>query len=296
MCRWLGYFGNPIPVSELLYDAPHSLIDQSRDARLMSTVFNLDGFGLGWYRDSREHPGVYRTISPPRNDPNLRELASQIRSPLFVAHVRAATGTPVQQSNCHPFRHGRWLFVHNGFIDEFLTVRRELMFAIDPELFPAIVGTTDSEVLFYLALTFGLEEDPLGALERMAGFVEAVGHSHDIAEPLQMTIGLSDGERLYAARYASGPVVNTLFVSEDTRLPRDERPGGGVHLLPGRAAGTLLYEENKPLPHLSAEARAIVSEPVADLPGLWNEVPAGSALIVGPEADVRLAFTPQPPS
>ena len=114
------------------------------------------------------------------------------------------------------------------------------MLAIDPELFPSIVGTTDSEVLFYLALTFGLEEDPLGALERMAGFVEAVGHSHDIAEPLQMTIGLSDGERLYAARYASGPVVNTLFVSEDTRVPRDARPGGGVHLLPGQV-GTLLY-------------------------------------------------------
>ena len=296
MCRWLGYFGNPIPIAELLYDAPHSLIEQSRDARLQASLSNLDGFGLGWYRDDRERPGIYRSIAPAWSDPNLRELAHQIRSPLWVAHVRAATGTPVQQSNCHPFRHGRWVFVHNGFVDQFLTLRRELMFAIEPELFPGIIGTTDSEVLFYLALTFGLEDDPIGALERMAGFVEAVGHSHDIEEPLQMTIGLSDGERLYAARYASGPIVNTLFVSEDTRLPRDERPGGGVHLLPGRAAGTLLYEENKPLPHLSSEARAIVSEPIADLPGLWTEVPPASALIVGPDPDVRLPFTPQPPT
>src|SRR3954471_13741834 len=258
MCRWLGYFGNPIPVAELLYDAPHSLIDQSRDARLMASVYNLDGFGLGWYRDSREQPGVYRTIAPPRSDPNLHELAQQIRSPLWVAHVRAATGTPVQQSNCHPFRHGRWLFVHNGFVDQFPALRRELMFAINPELFPGIVGTTDSEVLFYLALTFGLEDDPLGALEQMAGFVESVGHAHDIAEPLQMTIGLSDGEQLYAARYASGPVVNTLYVSEDVRAARDARPGGGVRLVPGQV-GTLVYRENAPLPHLSAEARAIVS-------------------------------------
>jgi glutamine amidotransferase len=293
MCRWLGYFGNPIPVEELLYDAPHSLIEQSRDARLQASLSNLDGFGLGWYRDSREQPGVYRSITPAWSDPNLRELSAQIRSPLFLAHVRAATGTPVQQSNCHPFRHGRWLFVHNGFVDQFASLRRELMFAIDPALFPSIVGTTDSEVLFYLALTFGLTEEPLAALERMAGFVEAVGHRHDIAEPLQMTIGLSDGERLYAARYASGPIVNTLYVSDDARVPRDARPG--VHLLPGQV-GTLVYREDAPLAHLSAEARAIVSEPVADLPGLWTEVPPSSALIVGPDPDVRLPFNPAPPS
>jgi predicted glutamine amidotransferase len=292
MCRWLGYFGNAIPVEELLFDAPHSLIEQSRDARLQASLSNLDGFGLGWYRDSREQPGVYRSITPAWSDPNLRELSAQIRSPLFLAHVRAATGTPVQQSNCHPFRHGRWLFVHNGFVDQFAQLRRELMLAIDPDLFPSIVGTTDSEVLFYLALTFGLTEEPLPALERMAGFVEAVGHSHDIAEPLQMTIGLSDGERLYAARYASGPIVNTLYVSEDVRVGRDGRPGGGVHLLPGQV-GTLVYRENAPLPHLSAEARAIVSEPIGDLPGLWTEVPPSSALIVGPDPDVRLPFTPR---
>ncbi len=294
MCRWIGYFGNPIPIGELLFDAPHSLIEQSRDARLMASLSNLDGFGMGWYRDDYQRPGTYRSISPAFSDPNLRELGEQIRSPLWVAHVRAATGTPVQQSNCHPFRHGRWLFVHNGFVDQFAKLRRELMLAIEPELFPSIVGTTDSEVLFYLALTFGLEDDPLGALEQMAGFVESVGHSHDVAEPLQMTIGLSDGEKLYAARYASGPTVNTLFVSEDARVARDERPGGGVHLLPGQV-GALAYKENRPLPHLSAEARAIVSEPIADLPGLWTEVPTSSALIVGPDPDVRLPFTPRSP-
>jgi predicted glutamine amidotransferase len=209
---------------------------------------------------------------------------------LFLAHVRAATGTAVQQSNCHPFRHGRWLFAHNGFIAEFKRLRRELLLAIDPELFPDLVGSTDSEVLFFLALTFGLKEEPIPALERMAGFVEAVGHKHDIAEPLQMTIGLSDGERLYAARYASGPVVNSLFVSEDSRGTRV----GGVRLVPGQVGGEA-YRENEPLPHLSEEARAIVSEPVADLPGLWIEFPPSSALIVGPEPDVRLPFTPQAP-
>lgn len=288
LCRWLGYFGDPIRLEELLYDAPHSLIEQSRDAKLQASLSNLDGFGLGWYRDDRAHPGVYRNIVPAWSDQNLRELAAQIRSPLFLAHVRAATGTAVQQSNCHPFRWGRWVFVHNGFVDRFHDVRRELLLAVDPEFFDNIQGTTDSEVLFHLALTFGLLEDPIGALEQMAGFVEEVGHRHGIAEPIQMTIGLSDGERLYAARYASGPVVNSLFVSEDSQGEHE----GGVRLSPGQVAGEA-YAENAQFPHLSGAARAIVSEPVADLPGLWHEVPPASALIVGPDPDVRLPFTPR---
>jgi predicted glutamine amidotransferase len=294
MCRWLGYFGNPIALEDLLYDAPHSLIEQSRHAHLQASLQNGDGFGLGWYRDSRAKPGRYRSIAPAWSDANLRDLAEQIRSPLFLAHVRAATGTAVQQSNCHPFRHGNWIFVHNGFIAEFERLRRELVLAIDPELFPEVQGTTDSETIFFLALPFGLKEDPLGALEYAAGFVEEVGHRHGVAEPLQMTVGMSDGERLYAARYASGPIVNTLFISEDTREEARAVRRGGVRLAPGQIGG-LAYAENKPLPHLDIEARAIVSEPIADLPGLWQEVPPASALIVGPGPDERLAFTPRSP-
>src|SRR4030095_9946224 len=107
-----------------------------------------------------------------------------------------------------------------GFIGGYERVRRELLVAVDPELFGGIEGTTDSELLFHLALTFGLEEDPVGALERMAGFVEAEARAAGIDEPLQMTVGLTDGSTLYAARYASGPVVNSLFVSEDVASVR----------------------------------------------------------------------------
>ena len=276
MCRWLAYYGNGIRPEMLLYETKHSLVEQSRQGRLAGNLPNADGFGLGWYGD-RELPGLYRSVAPAWGDRNLRELSKQISSPLFLAHVRAATGTPIEQTNCHPFRHGRWLFVHNGFIDGYARVRRDLMLEVDPELFPGIEGTTDSELMFHLALTFGLKDDPLGALERMAGFVEATGHRHDVAEPLQMTVGLSDGERVYAARYASGPVVNSLFVTEDARAVRE------------------LYPEDERFKQLSDEARAIVSEPLGDLPGIWREVEPGSALIVQPGADEMLTFTPRPP-
>ena len=108
--------------------------------------------------------------------------------PLFLAHIRAAVGSPVQQTNCHPFRHGRWLFVHNGLLNGFHEMHRDLMLAIEPSLFGAIAGSTDSEVLFYLALTFGLEQDPIGAVERAVGFVEATAERHGIEHPVQMTL------------------------------------------------------------------------------------------------------------
>jgi len=268
MCRWVAYSGSPIRPRTLLYDSDYGLVEQSRRDRLAGGYPNADGFGLGWYDDDGEQPGLYRSTSPAWGDRNLRDLAQHLRSPLFLAHVRAATGTPVEQSNCHPFRHGRWLFQHNGFIDGHLEHRRELILAVDPSLFASIDGTTDSQLMFFLALTFGLEDDPLTALERMAGFIERSGRA------LQMTVAVSDGERLWAVRHASGPVVNSLFVSEDARSIR------------------ALYPDDERLSIFSEEARAIVSEPLGDLPGIWREVPPSTAIVAQPGEDLELPFRP----
>ena len=129
--------------------------------------------------------------------------------------------------------------------------------------------------MFHLALTFGLREEPLGALERMAGFVEETGRRHGIDQPLQMTVAVSDGERLYAARYASGPIVNSLFVTADASAVR------------------ALYPDDARIQQFSDEARAVVSEPLGDLPGLWHEIPAGTAIVVQPGDDRRVPFKPR---
>lgn len=277
MCRWLGYFGNPVRPDWLLYRTRHGLIDQSLAAREMDHPINGDGFGMGWY-GTADSPGLYRNVAPAWSDRNLRELCTQLETPLYVAHVRASTGAPVQETNCHPFRHGRWLFVHNGFIDGYPQLRRELMFAVEPDLFAGIQGTTDSELLFYLALTFGLDEDPLPALERMAGFVESCGRRRGFEYPLQMTIGVCNGERLYAVRYASGHRVNSLYASSATTdLKR-------------------LYPKVPEVQALSDEARAIVSEPLRALPGTWHEVPPSTALVIQAGADEELPFRPREPA
>ena len=164
MCRWLAYSGSPVLIEELLYKPKHSLIDQSLHSQLGAETTNGDGFGIGWYGVG-ETPGVFHSVEPAWNDRNLRDLAAHIESPLVFAHIRASSGSPIQQTNCHPFRHGRWLWMHNGLIREFHEVKRDLVLAVDPSLYPEIEGSTDSEVFFFLALTLGLEDDPPGAVE-----------------------------------------------------------------------------------------------------------------------------------
>jgi glutamine amidotransferase len=277
MCRWLAYYGSPVRLEELLYRPTHSLIDQSLHARLGVETTNGDGFGVGWY-DDRETPAVFHSIEPAWNDRNLRELAGHVQSGLVFAHIRASTGTAIQQTNCHPFRHGRWLWMHNGSIAQFPTVKRDLTLMVDPALFPSIQGSTDSELFFYLALTLGLEDDPPGAVARAVGAIETVGRSHGVEHSIQMTVATSDGDRIWGFRYSSEGKSRSLFFSTAIETLR------------------ALHPELELLQQVSIEARLVVSEPLGDLEGAWNEVPESSYGIVQPGQDELHPFRPEPPS
>ena len=139
MCRWMAYMGDPVRADELLIRPVHSIIDQSLHAKLGGFTTNGDGFGVGWYGDGPV-PAVYKSVHPAWNDENLREIAETLESGAFIAHVRAAIGSPVQQSNCHPFRHGGTLFVHNGFVRDFHRIKRDVVLRIDELLGFGVTG------------------------------------------------------------------------------------------------------------------------------------------------------------
>ena len=274
MCRWLAYSGTPILVADLLYKPKHSLIDQSLHARLGPHTTNGDGFGIGWYGDD-ELPAFYKGVDPIWNDRNLRELSTQLRSHLIFAHIRASTGTPVQQTNCHPFRHGKWLWMHNGQIAGFQQVKRDLIFAVDPDLYPFVEGSSDTETFFFLALTMGLTDDPPAGVERAVGFIEQVCRKHGIEDPMRMSVAVSDGELVWAFRYSSAGVPPSLYYSTDVDTLREQHP------------------EIPLFAKLSEETRLVVSEPLGDLAGAWNEVPSSHYGVIEPGKDELRIFVPR---
>ncbi len=268
MCRWLAYSGPGIFLEDLIIKPSRSLLVQSRFARenfvenmpgMPDGAFptNGDGFGVAWYGE-RERPGLYRDLRPAWSDKNLVNLAEQIQSGLFLAHLRAAYHGIVQRSNSHPFRHGCWTFQHNGEISGFQKIKRTLQFAVAEELFPCIEGTTDSETAFYLALTFDLDNNPKQAMEHMVGFVEAEMNKAGIREPFRLTCAFSDGKRLFAIRHSTDNKPKTLYYNR------------------GHAGLDDVINEAVETPR---EGTILLSEPIDDCPD-WIEVPPASFVTV----------------
>lgn len=265
MCRWIAYSGQPIFMDELVTRPVHSLVEQSLntqenfkpDGSLWST--NGDGFGVGWYNKKKD-PGVFKDAMPAWNDENLHEICSQTEAHIFMAHIRASTHGKVQRNNSHPFKYKNWLFQHNGDVDHFSVLKRDLQFGIAPELFPEIQGTTDSETCFYLALTHGLESNPKQAFEGMIKHLETAQKAAGLNIGLNLSCAASDGEMLYTIRYSSGDaVIKSQFYSTDMTCVKD------------------LSDVCTPLHDGGA---IVVSEPLDRLGGKWLEVPENSFVTI----------------
>jgi predicted glutamine amidotransferase len=242
MCRFLAYRGEPVFLSSLVSAPAHSLVHQSLHAAEAKTGTNGDGFGIGWYGE-REEPGLYREVRPAWSDENLRSLCDQVRSRLFFAHVRASTGTSSTRANCHPFAHGRFLFMHNGQIGGYAGLKRRIEAMIPDAFYTDRLGTTDSEAIFLAALAQGLAGDPLGAMARTLKAVRGLMADMGVGEPLRFTAALTDGEDLYAFRWAC-----------------DGRPP------------SLYFRETE-------SGLTVVSEPIDGQSEGWREVPKGCALV-----------------
>lgn len=220
MCRWAAYTGEPVFIEEIVSRPGHSLIHQSQGATESKTAINADGFGIAWYGE-RDEPGLFRDILPAWSDPNLRSLTAQVKSRLFLAHVRASTGTATSRNNCHPFAVGKWSFMHNGQIGGYDGFRRDAEMLIPDPLYPHRKGATDSEALFLIALGEGLEDDPKGALERATARLESLSRGKGAAPHVRMTAAFSNGKRLFAVRYATDDNAPTLYHRwSDTRRGR----------------------------------------------------------------------------
>lgn len=114
---------------------PH---DDPRAAYQMCSL-NADGFGVGWYVYDQQHverpdlPCVFTSLKPAWSDRNLAMIAEKTLSPLVFAHVRASSSGFPTEISCHPFCHGKFMFMHNGCIGEFHRLRRVLLSELSDE-------------------------------------------------------------------------------------------------------------------------------------------------------------------
>ncbi|RJL05208.1 class II glutamine amidotransferase [Paracoccus siganidrum] len=258
MCRWAAYLGQAIFLEDIVSRPAHSLIRQSQGATRCHTPVNADGFGLAWYGE-REEPGLYRDVMPAWSDPNLRSLVAQVRSRLFMAHVRASTGTATSRNNCHPFAVGRWSFMHNGQFGGYDTWRRDAELLIPEAHYLHRKGATDSEALFLIALGEGLDHDPKGAMERAMARMTDLAMRRGAAPHVRATCAFSDGRSLYAIRHASDDCAPSLFYR---------------------------WSETR-------QGYAVVSEPLETDEDDWQEVPQGSFCGFGPDHVSIGAFAPE---
>ncbi|HMM78847.1 MAG TPA: class II glutamine amidotransferase [Pyrinomonadaceae bacterium] len=285
MCRFLGYTGSEILLADLISRPPNSLIRQSYKAKERSEPLNGDGFGVGWYSpEISDEPGVFTSITPAWNNRNLLNLAGHIKSPCFFAHIRAASpGTAVSEFNCHPFCRGRYLWMHNGTIEGFSSIKRRLRHSLTDEIYQSIEGTTDSEHAFAVFLNFlGRHTGKLEAVDLASGLVKTIrqleewAHEAGIKKPSIYNFAVTDGESLVTVRYVSNPQIEPISLYYSTR--------GKYRYFGGRFEIVESDSEQSGI--------IIASERLTDDRTSWTRVAPNHVVIVNSKLDVTVQLLP----
>lgn len=281
VCRFVFYMGPPIRVSTLVTEPSNSLIHQSVHASEREEPLNGDGFGVAWYaRHLAPEPAVFRALTPAWSNANLLSLAPLVEADCVLAHVRAASsGIGVSEANCHPFRHGRWTFMHNGELGGFAKTRRRLLESLSDEAFAIVRGTTDSEHLFALFIDELARTGASDATEAMvAALTNAVARALQLArehgggEHSYLNLIVCDGERAIALRHTTEVPhgAESLYVHQGRHY---ECEGGVCRMVdPSDDLGAVI----------------VSSEKLSDDPG-WEPTPVNHMIVIEQRRVARVA-------
>lgn len=278
MCRLLAYLGHDVLLEDVIVKPVNSIVMQSMHARESSIPTNGDGFGLGWYVPSiSPKPALFKSILPAWNDHNLLHLTSKLKAPCFFAHVRAASNGEVSHNNCHPFTYKKWMLMHNGEIQNFVKIKRQVRRLLSDEVYNWIKGDTDSEHLFALALQHIAKEknpsldDIADALEASFTTISELNPTGSKQEASYYNVCITDGKRLIATRYCTHPrdIPESMHYSVGSRFVRKQRR---YHMLQEGTRNAFL----------------VSSEMLNDFNAEWCEVPPNHFLLVDENLNPQL--------
>ena len=285
MCRFLGYVGGEILLADLISRPANSLIRQSYKSRERSEPLNGDGFGVGWYSPAVSNEAcVFASITPAWNNRNLLNLAEHIKSECFFAHVRAASpGSAVSETNCHPFRHGRFMWMHNGTIEGFSSIKRRLRHSLPDGIYHAIEGTTDSEHAFAVFLNLlGEKTEKIGTADLADGLVNTIGQLEEWAREVGIeqtsiyNFAVTDGQNIVTARYVSNPKIEPISLYFSKRGKFQSRDGkSGIVDCRDEESGII-----------------VASERLTDDRESWSRVAPNHILMIDRELDAKVRLMP----
>jgi predicted glutamine amidotransferase len=275
----MAYMGSPIIIDKLLYQPKNSLITQSINAKEIEEPLNGDGFGIGWYvADVNYEPVTFVSINPAWSNRNLRNLAPKIRTECFIAHVRAASVGEVSESNCHPFQYKNLLMMHNGGVENFSAIKRQIREPLTDEFYNWIKGQTDSEHIFALLLHYLNElslsptaETVVLAFEKTFKHLKHLMKENGIQEAAYLNMVVTNGLFIVGTRYVSDPkeAPLTLYHSAATHYAIEN---GVSHMIPSTN---------------NDKAILVVSEKLSD-DKVWTLVPANHFVIVDQSLQVEI--------
>jgi predicted glutamine amidotransferase len=234
MGRLLGYMANRT-------DRLGDVLDEERAAIAPPPEFRPDAWGIGFYQGGEVlHKKRPKLEAGPID---WESVARGVRSDCVVIHFRLATVGDFRADNTHPFRMRQWLFAHNGTVEGFSAIRQRMLESMPDFLRRNVRGSTDSEAVFHVLLSFlddaGQLDHPeaeekvvLGAIRSTVALLDR--HCAEVGAPEPaLNFVLTNGRCMYAVR-RNEPLhfVERSGLPSDPEHARPDRPHG---------AGTFRY-------------------------------------------------------
>lgn len=152
MCRIFGF-------RSIINSQVHSSLVEADNALMDQSLKHPDGWGVAYYLENTPH--LVKSTNCAMDDHIFQKISGTVTSHTVVAHIRKATVGQNNILNSHPFQYGKWIFAHNGNIKDYDQHKDKLLKLVDDDLRRFILGSTDSEVFFFILLSNMRKVHPL---------------------------------------------------------------------------------------------------------------------------------------
>lgn len=146
MARLIGFISNRVELG------PRVLASQAEQLKARKQTTSPLGWGIGFMQFGEVL--LRRRPLDERAEIDLSKALEGLKTDVLIGHVREPTIGNLRTENTHPFRYRQWLFAQTGTLEGFESIRERLLEVQPAFLRPNVRGDTDSELMFYLFLSY----------------------------------------------------------------------------------------------------------------------------------------------